>query len=339
MIDAYLQRRYGDSSGDPVVRRSHVELDGSVYCAILSTPQLTQRFLRDLFVLFEPSGITTSPPQYLYLLNSNGIPFTSFNSRPSSSLTFDPSSQRQLDTLTAQCDAMAATIRTLADDQKVLSHNFQSAQQNITRAFADSTAVYAATNLVSTAQSELTSLQQSLTTLQLMYVLAPTPQAQGIILDSVSNLSSRIETATAARDSRAQELHALQTRSLPMLGFNEIPDLTPHSIGHPQLDHDPMPSPPSPSSAHIPPSPSPSHKRPRTSFEDETLEDAQDAGQVATQMIVDSQPMVRRSPFQFLKFAATLVPSSFIHVLILAFVALKTCVFRLRLGWFYGFVL
>ena len=55
MIDAYLQRQYGSASAEPVVRRSRVELDGSVYCVILSTPQLTQSFLRDPFLLFENS--------------------------------------------------------------------------------------------------------------------------------------------------------------------------------------------------------------------------------------------------------------------------------------------
>ena len=44
----------------------------------MSTPQLTQSFLRDPFLLFENSGIHPSPPQYLYLLNSNGIPPVSF---------------------------------------------------------------------------------------------------------------------------------------------------------------------------------------------------------------------------------------------------------------------
>ena len=90
---------------------------------------------------------------------------------------------------------MAATVHSLADDQKLLSENFQTAQENITQAFADSTAVYAATNLVSTAQAELTSLQQSLTTVQLMSVMAPNPQAQNIILDSITKLTSCIDTA------------------------------------------------------------------------------------------------------------------------------------------------
>jgi len=230
MIDAYLQRNYGDNIGGPVVRRSRVELDGSVYCVILATPQITQCFLHDPFHLFENSGITPSPPQFLYLLNSNGIPPVSFNSCfTSSASSFDPMSQRQLDTLTAQCDAMTATVRSLADDQKLLSHNFQTAQNNITRAFADSTAIYAAaiaaTNLVSTAQSELSSLQQSRTMLQLMSIIAPNPQAQNIILESTTDLTNRINSATSVRDSHATELQALQSRALPMLPYNDIPDL------------------------------------------------------------------------------------------------------------------
>lgn len=295
MIDAYLQRSYGDNTRDPIVRRSRIELDGSVYCVILSTPQITQRFLRDPFHLFENSGINPSPPQFLYILNSNGIPPVSFNSRfTSSTSSYDPISQRQLDTVTAQCDAMAATVRSLADDQKLLSHNFQTAQNNITRAFADSTAVYAATNLVSTAQSELTSLQQSRTMLQLMSIIAPNPQAQAIILESTTDLTNRINSATVTRNSRATELQALQSRALPMLPYNDIPDL---SIA-PQdalMEESPsrlnVPSPRSPdASAH--PSPSTSHKRARVSNTPDGDEDAQDADLIATQMEIDQHHSV-----------------------------------------------
>jgi hypothetical protein len=331
MIDAYLQRRYGEASGDRVVRRSHVELDGSVYCAILATPHLTQRFLQDPFVLFENSGLNTSPPQYLYLLNSNGIPLTSFNNRFPSSLTFDPSSQRQLDNLTAQCDAMAATVRALADDQKVLSHNFQTAQQNISRAFSDSTTVYAATNLVSVAQSELTSLQQSLTTLQLMSVMAPNPQAQQVIYDSVSDLTNRIETATVVRDARAQELRALQSRTLPMLGFNEIPDLVPRDVPRPDPVRPAVSSPSASFSSHTPPPLPPSpHKRLRSTFEDqdEVLEDVQDAKQVATQMLVDSSSPVCLT-FSFSGPITTLFSLFLHHVLTFFFAFLRLCMLRL----------
>ena len=194
MIDSYLQRRYGVP----------VELDGTVYCVILSTPQITQRFLRDPFTLFENSGISTSPPQFLYLLNSNGIPSTTAFPHL---LMFPPNASSTLSQLNVM--QMAATVRSLADDQKLLSANFQTAQDNITRAFADSTAVYAATNLVSSSQAELTSLQQSFTTLQLMSVIAPNPQVQKTIMDGMADLASRIDTATSTRNSRAAELHAL----------------------------------------------------------------------------------------------------------------------------------
>lgn len=74
MIDSYLRRRFRDASGEPVVGQSRVELNGSVYCAVLSTLQVNQTFLREPFNLFKNSGINPSRPQYLYLLNSAGIP-------------------------------------------------------------------------------------------------------------------------------------------------------------------------------------------------------------------------------------------------------------------------
>ena len=298
MIDSYLQRRYGTSSTEPVVRRSRIELDGSVYCVILSTPQLTQSFLRDPFLLFENSGISPSPPQFLYLLNSNGIPPVSFNNRFTPSITTDPSTQRQLDSLSAQCDAMTATVRSLADDQKQLSHSFKTAQDNITQAFADSTAVYAATNLVSTAQAELTSLQQSLTTVQLMSVMAPNSQAQQVILESIATLTNRIDTAISIRDARAQELRSLQSRSLPMLTPGRIPDLAIHAtqaqdlpIAGPSSGPGDVPSTQSSTSSQ---SAGPPQKRPRTSAEDldELSEDVRDDNLVASNMLVDSQSVV-----------------------------------------------
>jgi len=269
---SYLQHQYGNATDDPVVRRSRVELDGSVYCVILSTPQITQRFLRDPFNLFNNSGINISPPQYLYLLNSNGIPPTSFNNRFSTSPALDPSSLHQLDTLTSQYEAMATTIRSLSDDHKILSHNFQTAQDNITRAFADSTAVYATSNLVTAAQFELTSLQQSLTTLQLMLLMATNDQARLHIQDSINLLSDKIDLATETKNQRATELHALQSRTLPMLPSNQIPALIASSENIPMRD------------ANVKP-PTSSHKRMRTSVDDG--EDARDAENVASQMQVD----------------------------------------------------
>ncbi|KJA14060.1 hypothetical protein HYPSUDRAFT_209040 [Hypholoma sublateritium FD-334 SS-4] len=219
---------FGDASGEPVVRRSRVELDGSVYCVVLSTLQIIQTFLREPFNLFGNSGINPSPPQYLYLLNSAGIPPASFNNRSSSSPATDPSLQRQLDTLTVQCENLGATIRSISDEQKVLSHNFQTAQENITRAFADSTAIYAASNLTTTAQFEVTSLQQSLTTLRLMLVMAHDDQSRAGIQDGLNSLVAQISTATEARNQRAAELRALQSRTLqiPTLPPNQTPALT-----------------------------------------------------------------------------------------------------------------
>jgi outer membrane murein-binding lipoprotein Lpp len=239
-----------------------------------------------------------SPPQYLYLLNSNGIPLFPFNNRFSASTSVaDSTSQRQLDTLTSQLESVSATVHALSDDQKILSHSFQTAQDNITRAFADSTAIYAATNLVTAAQSELTSLQSSLTTLQLMSVLAPTPQAQQAVQDNVTTLQARINAASTTRDSRAAELYALQSRALPMLPSSQVPSLTMSD----DVTHNRNPSVPSaaPSPAQTPVSAaSSSHKRMRTTDDDgeDTLEDAQDTEKIAAMMEVDTSPKVRLQP-------------------------------------------
>jgi hypothetical protein len=52
-----------------------------VYCAVLVTPAITARFLEDPFEVFDNSGIKTGKPEYLYLLNSHGIPNINFSGR------------------------------------------------------------------------------------------------------------------------------------------------------------------------------------------------------------------------------------------------------------------
>ena len=59
-----------------------------------------------------------------------------------------------------------------------------------------------------------------------MSVIAPNPQVQKTIMDGLADLGSRIDTATSTRNSRAAELHALQTWSLSMIPLENIPDLT-----------------------------------------------------------------------------------------------------------------
>ncbi|KJA15685.1 hypothetical protein HYPSUDRAFT_207689 [Hypholoma sublateritium FD-334 SS-4] len=170
MIDAYLQRRFGDASGEPVVRRSRVKLDGSVYCVVLSSHQIIQTFLREPSNLFENSGINTSPPpQYLHLLSLGSVPPPPSVIALLPPLTLIPPSNANW--TISQCSARI--WQQLSGQSLTNKKSFHiTSKPPMKASLAPSTAVYAAFNLTTTAQFTLTSLQQSLTTLRLMPVRA-----------------------------------------------------------------------------------------------------------------------------------------------------------------------
>ena len=101
MINRYLQNTYSDGTDNPMVCDSHVELDGSVYCAVLHTPHITSCFLTDPLNLALGNDIKVPTPQYLYTLNTQGIPSASlaFGSKSSATLPQDPYLQHQINNL------------------------------------------------------------------------------------------------------------------------------------------------------------------------------------------------------------------------------------------------
>jgi hypothetical protein len=71
IIDGYLERTYG-VDGRRVVRESRVELGGALYCVELHDhAEIAPRILKDPFLAF---GLAACRPQYLYMLNTFGIP-------------------------------------------------------------------------------------------------------------------------------------------------------------------------------------------------------------------------------------------------------------------------
>ena len=97
LIDHYIESQFGDDFAQPVVRRSRLVLDDTVYCVVLRTPEITQCVLAacDSFQPFTDSSISPNKPQYLFALNASGIPMAP-NPRFSTSRP-DPILQRQLD--------------------------------------------------------------------------------------------------------------------------------------------------------------------------------------------------------------------------------------------------
>jgi hypothetical protein len=71
IIDGYLEHTYG-VNGRRVVRESRVELDGALYCVEFHDhARIAPRILKDPFLAF---GFGACRPQYLYMLNTFGIP-------------------------------------------------------------------------------------------------------------------------------------------------------------------------------------------------------------------------------------------------------------------------
>jgi hypothetical protein len=274
LIDHYIESQFGDNSAQPVVRHSRLALDDSVYCVILRTPEITQRVLaaRDSFQPFADSSISPNKPTYLYALNASSIPMapnSRFNpSRP------DPVLQRQLDLVSSQTKANAATLKHVVNDVRYLAVTFQEAQNTITKAFSDFTDIYSANNLLTSAQADVSNLSQALTSQNLLLHLA-SPDDQAELRIELLNLQGQLSIAKEIKEQRAAEIVALRAAQRPIPALNT----TPHSSSHPRSASSP-------------------HKRPRLQH-NEAMEE-QEVMQLAVSMEVDQQ--VRNILFSLLQF-------------------------------------
>ena len=212
VIDNYIECAFATSgSTEPVIRQSRLTLDDTVYCVVLSTPEITQRLLtgRDDFKPFGDSPIVHDKPQYVYTLNSTSIPlfFSSRTYAPFSSQQSDNVLQRQLDHVNAQSEATAASLKDIVSDVKQLAHGFQEAQTTITKAFTDSTAVYSANNQLTSAQFDVSSLLQSISTNNILLGITP-PERQDVVREELENLREQLKEAKTIRAARAAEVEA-----------------------------------------------------------------------------------------------------------------------------------
>jgi len=120
-IDNYIERTFGTTgSNEPVVRCSRLALDNTVYCVVLSTPDITQCLLagREAFQPFGDSPLKHDKPQYVYTLNTTSIPlfynphaFSSFPNPQSDTIL-----HRHLDLINAQSEATAASLKDVVSD-------------------------------------------------------------------------------------------------------------------------------------------------------------------------------------------------------------------------------
>jgi hypothetical protein len=269
-IDHYIERTFAtnDSNG-PIVRRSRLALDDTVYCAVLSTPALTQRLLAagDEFKPFGSSRVNHEKPQYVYTLNTTSIPLF-FNTRSfgTYSQQSDPTLERRLDRVNTQSEATAASLKEVVSNVKQLAYGFQEAQTTITRAFTDSTAIYSANSELTAAQFDVSSLMQSISTNNILLGIAP-PERQDAIRNELQGLKEQLNEARVIKTARAAEVKALRTSQtaalLPQKPISLLSDNVPDSA------------------------PSAGHKHPRREVDD-ALEENQ-VQEMMTSMEVDQQ--------------------------------------------------
>ena len=240
VIDHYIERTFAtNDSNEPIVRRSRLALDDTVYCAVLRTPAITQRVLAagDDFKPFGSSRINHDKPQYVYTLNTTSIPLF-FNARTLGSFSHqsDPTLERRLDRVNAQSEATAASLKEVVSDVKQLAYGFQEAQTTITRAFTDSTAIYSANSELTAAQFDVSSLMQSISTNNILLGIAP-PDRQEHIRNELESLKEQLNEARAIKTARAAEVKALRAsqtaallpqRPISLLSAN-VPDSAPSS--------------------------------------------------------------------------------------------------------------
>jgi len=269
-IDHYIERTLATSnSNGPIIHRSRLALDDTVYCAVLSTPAITQRLLAagDDFKPFGSSRINHDKPQYVYTLNTTSIPLF-FNARSfgSYSQQSDPTLERRLDCVNAQSEATAASLKEVVRDVKQLAYSFQEAQTTITRAFTDSTAIYSANSELTAAQFDVSSLMQSISTNNILLGIAPS-ECQDAIRSELQSLKEQLNEARAIKTARAAKVKALRaSQSAALLPQKPISLL----------------------SANVPNStPSTGHKRPRLEVEDASEENQ--VQEMVTSMEVDQQ--------------------------------------------------
>ncbi|KAG6896492.1 hypothetical protein C0992_007947 [Termitomyces sp. T32_za158] len=117
-IDSYIQEKMGRDA----LRDSCMEWDSNVYIARLSTPDETSTFLSLPFTCFDHENPSLKPndPDFLYTLNSSGLPATMNNSNTRNQNPDSPMLRNQLDELSRQNRTISHTLDVALNQQNSL---------------------------------------------------------------------------------------------------------------------------------------------------------------------------------------------------------------------------
>ncbi|PPQ73488.1 hypothetical protein CVT24_007817 [Panaeolus cyanescens] len=220
MIDRYIEGKYGANIRDKVVRTSRMELDESVYCVVLISPEISAQFVADPFTLFDESGINVSQPTYLYVLNSHGIPNVNNSGGIRTSSSVDailPTLQHQVDSQSGQIQDIAASLRDVIQNQHYFVETMDRTVIKMQANFNNTTMILATQNAIALAQSTINNLQNSIQSAQTMLLLAKDEITKNIMAKQIENLNKQLENANQDRKSRDAELVSLQQQTRPAL--------------------------------------------------------------------------------------------------------------------------
>ena len=230
VIDHYTHSTYGD-----VIAASRLSLNGDAYCVVFKTWGQTSRFLSDPFTAFESGfgvfhSVSPAVPALLYVLNSNGLPFSG---RPEASTSNAFLRQHaQFDMLQHNVDTGARAFDSLAGQQEHLSQQLQDNAQRTAASIAGLLSVMSGSARLQAATSRLDALQSDHFTSQMLLAFAPSDRTPAIIqhlqcLDS--DISAQRTAVTDAQDS----LSATE-RLLPVFALPSLQALTARAAQHPR---------------------------------------------------------------------------------------------------------
>ncbi|KAF8502706.1 hypothetical protein F5888DRAFT_1113833 [Russula emetica] len=174
VIDHYIRVNYGN-----VIACSRLALKGDAYCVVFKTWAQTSRFLSDPFTAFDSGfGVSHSvshqavtAPTLLYVLNSNGLPFSA-PPHDSSSPSFRQL-QAQFHLLRQKVDTRARVFEVLAGQQEQLSQQLQDNAQNTVASIAALSTVMSGYARLQAATSQLDALLSDYRTSQVLLAFAP----------------------------------------------------------------------------------------------------------------------------------------------------------------------
>ncbi|KAG6895197.1 hypothetical protein C0992_002623 [Termitomyces sp. T32_za158] len=207
-LDSYVQEKMGrDALCD-----SRMEWDSNVYIARLSTPEESSTFLSLPFTCFDNENPSLRPndPDFLYTLNSSGLPATMNNSNLRTQNYDSPVLRNQLDELTRQNTAISHTLDIALNQQNNLVNQLDNVRSQFFGMMGNMFALSSLQSQFMMSKTEVNSLEASLSTASLMLTIASSDQAQLNIQSHINDLRRKMSNAEHQVSTLTSSLNTMQ---------------------------------------------------------------------------------------------------------------------------------